>query len=151
MSTHNICFCREIRKYQLLFGWKKHLIKSYGETIAPDTAFSIPLIFFLFLHKSMLWNSLEVPHQGASNEYPQRMLTCKNKKKIWITPLIWSYERLWKKKLELRPTLPSWSIPTGSISIFSRSSSLVTNLLAISLIVAWNFCSDLRLGLSLTN
>ena len=36
MSTHYICFCREIRKnkdtfwLKVLFGWKKHLIKSYG-------------------------------------------------------------------------------------------------------------------------
>ena len=29
MSTHNICFCREIRKIWILFGGKKHLIESY--------------------------------------------------------------------------------------------------------------------------
>ena len=30
MSTHNICFYREIRKIEILFGWKKRLINSYG-------------------------------------------------------------------------------------------------------------------------
>ena len=30
MSTHNICFCREIRKIKILFGGKKRLIKSYA-------------------------------------------------------------------------------------------------------------------------
>ena len=32
MSTHNICFCREIRKIGILFGGKKRLIKSYAGT-----------------------------------------------------------------------------------------------------------------------
>ena len=32
----------------------------------------------------MLWYSLEAPHRGASNEYPQRMLSRRNKKKIFI-------------------------------------------------------------------
>ena len=30
MSTHNICFCREIRKISVLFGWKKDLIRRYA-------------------------------------------------------------------------------------------------------------------------
>ena len=29
MNTYNMFFCREIRKIKTLFGWKKHLIKSY--------------------------------------------------------------------------------------------------------------------------
>ena len=33
MSTHNICFCREIRKIWILFGGKKRLIKSYAHDI----------------------------------------------------------------------------------------------------------------------
>ena len=39
------------------------------------------LIFFLFLHESICWYSLEVPHWGTSNEYPQQMLSWKKKKK----------------------------------------------------------------------
>ena len=50
------------------------------------------LIFFLFLHKNMYCGySLEAPHQGASNEYPQHMFSWRNKKSIFYTPLIRSY------------------------------------------------------------
>ena len=31
MSTHNICFCQEIRKISAFFGWKKHLICCYDQ------------------------------------------------------------------------------------------------------------------------
>ena len=42
-------------------------------------------IFFLFLHKNICCGySLEVPHRSASNEYPQHMFLCKNKKNICI-------------------------------------------------------------------
>ena len=35
----------------------------------------------------MLWYSLEAPHRGASNEYPQHMFSLRNKKNImWIPP-----------------------------------------------------------------
>ena len=40
----------------------------------------------------MLWYSLEVPHQGASNKYPQHTFLLRNRKNIlWVFPLIWSY------------------------------------------------------------
>ena len=40
-------------------------------------------ILFLFLHKNVCCGySLEVPHQDASNEYPQHMFSCRNKKNI---------------------------------------------------------------------
>ena len=32
----------------------------------------------------MLWYSLEAPHRGASNEYPQHMFLLRNKKDISI-------------------------------------------------------------------
>ena len=32
----------------------------------------------------MLWYSLEAPHRGASNEYPQHMFSWRNKKDISI-------------------------------------------------------------------
>ena len=52
------------------------------------------LISFLFLHKNICCgNSLEAPHRGASNKYPQHMFSWRNKKNImWIPPLICSYE-----------------------------------------------------------
>ena len=56
------------------------------------------LIFFLFLDENICCGySLEAPHRGASNEYPQHMFSSRNKKNImWIPPLICSYEYLLK-------------------------------------------------------
>ena len=40
--------------------------------------------FFVFLHENKCYGySLEVPHQGASNEYPQHMFLQKNKKNVY--------------------------------------------------------------------
>ena len=53
-------------------------------------------IFFLFLHENICCGcSLEAPQWGASNEYPQHMFSCRNKKKIsilfgWKKCLFWS-------------------------------------------------------------
>ena len=58
------------------------------------------LIFYLF-QKTCCGYSFEVPHQGASNEYPQHMFSWRNKKKILYTPppplLIWSSEDFCKR------------------------------------------------------
>ena len=56
--------------------------------IAQDEAFffqpkSID-IFLISPGKHMLWYSLEVPHQGASNKYPQQMFSWRNKKKYCV-------------------------------------------------------------------
>ena len=60
------------------------------------SAFSIRsvLIFYLFLHKNICCGySLEAPHRGAFNEYPQYMFSWRNKKKYYVdTPLVWSYD-----------------------------------------------------------
>ena len=49
---------------------------SYGAFFNPKV-----LIFFLLLHKNIrCWYSLEAPHRGASNEYPQYMFSWRNKK-----------------------------------------------------------------------
>ena len=58
MSTHNICFCREIRK--ILCGY--------------------PLLSVAMQY------SLEVSHWGISNEYLQYMFLCRNKKNIYLIP-----------------------------------------------------------------
>ena len=56
----------------------------YIEFIAVDKVlfFNIKvLILFLFLHKNIRCGySLEAPHRGASNEYPQYMILWSNKK-----------------------------------------------------------------------
>ena len=51
------------------------------------------LISFLFLHENTCCGySLEAPHWGTSNEYPQHMFSWRNKKTImWIPTLICSY------------------------------------------------------------
>ena len=64
--------------------------------IAPDKMyfFQLKIIdIFLFLHKNICCGySLEVPHWGTSNEYPQHMFLWRNKKNIFLdNPLIWSY------------------------------------------------------------
>ena len=48
---------------------------------------------FLFLYKNICCGySLEVPHWGASNEYPQHIFLWRNKKtNMWIPPLIGNY------------------------------------------------------------
>ena len=59
---------------------------------APDRK-SIKKIFFLFLHKNICCGySLEVPRQGASNEYPQHMCLWRNKKDInnfWLKKVLY--------------------------------------------------------------
>ena len=49
------------------------MVKPLHFLIALDKAlfYQKVLIFFLFLNKNMFWNVSEVPHRGASNEYPQ--------------------------------------------------------------------------------
>ena len=57
-------------------------------TIAPDNADENE-IFFLFLHENINCGySLEAPHRGASNEYPQHRFLCRNKKNIIQIPLL---------------------------------------------------------------
>ena len=52
------------------------------------------LIFVLFFYKKhMLWYSLEGPHWGTSNEYPQHMVSWKIKKKYFPDTLFSSPER----------------------------------------------------------
>ena len=56
-------------------------------------------MFFLFLHENICCgNSLEAPRWGASNEFPQHMFSCRNKKNVYlIPPLVWSYDmRIWR-------------------------------------------------------
>ena len=44
--------------------------------------------FFLFLEEIICCEySLEAPHRGACNEYPQRMFSSRNKKNIYL--IIW--------------------------------------------------------------
>ena len=51
---------------------------------------------FLFLHENICCGySLEAPHRGASNEYPQHMFSWRNKKNIDLVPsLILTYAQI---------------------------------------------------------
>ena len=44
--------------------------------------------FSYFSMKTYCWHSVEVSHQGASNEYPHHMLSWKNKKNIMWKPIL---------------------------------------------------------------
>ena len=59
--------------------------------IAPNKVLFLKLklmIFFLFLHENICCGySLEAPHRGASNEYPQHVFSWRNKNIIWVTLL----------------------------------------------------------------
>ena len=60
-------------------------------SIAPEKTKNTD-IFLISPQTHMLWYSLEVPHWGASNEYPQHMFSWRNKEDImWIPSLIRSY------------------------------------------------------------
>ena len=65
MSTHNICFNGEIRKL----------------SSATDKR-GYPHNIFLIDKNICCGYSLEVPHWGTSNEYPQHMFSLRNKKDI---------------------------------------------------------------------
>ena len=63
-------------------------------------------IFHISPQKNMLWYSLEVPHQGDSNEYPQYMFLWRNKKNIMQMPFLpeaMLILRQKKKKIEMCP------------------------------------------------
>ena len=47
------------------------------------------MIFFLLLHENICCGySLEVPRQGTSNEYAQRMFSWRNKTYIYLIPAL---------------------------------------------------------------
>ena len=61
---------------------------------APDKVlFQLKIIdfFFISLQKHMLWYSLEVPHWGTSNEYPQHMFSWRNKKNVFFFVFFFLY------------------------------------------------------------
>ena len=51
---------------------------------------------FLITHENVCCGySLEAPHQGASNEYPQHTFSLRNKKNIMWIPLLSGAMRMW--------------------------------------------------------
>ena len=86
IEYHNIWFCGE---KGTIFIWRP-LLSGAMITITLDKAlffFCQKSIFCLFFDKNICCGySLEVPHQGASNEYPQHMFSSRNKKIIHLVP-----------------------------------------------------------------
>ena len=62
---------------------------------APDEGYR-DNIFLISPQKHVVWYSLEMPYQGASNEYPQHMYLLRNKKNI---------NNFWLKKKKKEPYL----------------------------------------------
>ena len=78
MSTHYVCFHGSIKNR------------------VPDKALFLTQnqqhFSYFFKKKTCCGYSLEVPHQGTYNKYPQHMFLWRKKKNIvWIPPPIWSY------------------------------------------------------------
>ena len=87
MGEDDLYYCSKCKKHCLaskkLDIWRLPpvLVRIY---IAPDKR-GIHIIFFLFLDEYICCGySLEVPHRGASNEYPQHMFSLRNKNVISI-------------------------------------------------------------------
>ena len=67
--------------------WKCLLICVFTTHILLEDAFfnQKVSIFFLFLNENICYGySLEAPHRGTSNEYPQHMFSLRNKKNIYL-------------------------------------------------------------------
>ena len=77
MSTHNIGFCGE--RYFSYFSTKTYVVGTHQKPLDEALLMSTHNIcfcgerYFYFSTKTCSWYSLEVPQQGASNEYPQHM------------------------------------------------------------------------------
>ena len=103
MSTHNICFRREIRNHSAnhisTFGLKKASYQELRVLMAAYIVLDKVGYFFIFLfflqmksidiflispQKHMLRYSLEVPHRSTSNEYQHHMFLWRNKKNIYL-------------------------------------------------------------------
>ena len=74
------------------------------------------LTFFLFLEGNICCRySLEVPHRGTSNEYPQDMFSLRNKEHIYIYLIFWilflarSMKYLSKTSLDRSVKYLSWT------------------------------------------
>ena len=70
--------------------FNNHVLIVAPVTFAPAGAMTPSAEFlFLFLHKNVCCGySLEAPHRGASNEYPQHMFLRRNKKNINLIPTL---------------------------------------------------------------
>ena len=64
----------------------------------------------------MLWYSLEAPHRGASNEYPQHMVSWRNKKKN--LPDNFPYLDLWK--IQISPHISAFSLGTYWVTKYAK-------------------------------
>ena len=92
MGTHNVNFLGEIRKNDHLdipLQLPRHMqLELVSSLMAPDKKGYPDKYFFLFLHeKRCCGYSLEVPWQGASNEYPQHTFSWRIRKMLLLLGL----------------------------------------------------------------
>ena len=69
MSTHNVCFCREIRKLSAFFEWKKSLICCYVCILAFSFKTGKILIYQNFIWSTVITTNIDpyqMPHSVAS-------------------------------------------------------------------------------------
>ena len=92
--------------------------------------------FFLLLHENVCCGySLEVPHGGASNEYPQHIFSWRNKKNIidleqWISASNEYPQHIfsWRNKkniIDLEQWISTWKRDKLRVNIFSISQLLI--------------------------
>ena len=96
IQGHHFRFSINISSF-LISPWKQ-ILCSHHNSQNSDKALSfsqkILTLFLISPWKHMLLYTLEAPHQGASNEYPQRMFLWRNKKKYYLAILI-AHTELW--------------------------------------------------------
>ena len=100
------------------------------------------LISFLFLHENICCGySLEAPRRGASNEYPQHMISWRNKKNImWIPSLICSYGYAYgsgKENTQMNIFLMSWLRKKRMLWVLIRSTSVSTSVVYPQCMFSW--------------
>ena len=85
------CRPEKVGSFTILFYWvfpkswsqKWKVGVTYSKSGVNENSVSGKYFYLIFLHKNICCGySLEVPHWGTSNEYPQHMFWCRNKKNI---------------------------------------------------------------------
>ena len=102
MSTHNICFRREIRKLLVIFGWKKCLIWSY------DCLFVVCLkpLQYLIGEKGQILVFSTLKLKKNSSKRMHLFSSCKILCSIFKNLIVWQKIQIWQKILLLLNLLP---------------------------------------------
>ena len=105
LGTQNICFSWGKKNWVRLISSVRSILHKHTHTHTNTeywhfTQMHTVLLFFLSLYKNIYCQySLEAPHWGASNEYPQYMLSLRNKE-IFIFVILTSSEHFTKTETQ---------------------------------------------------